>query len=78
METKDLLRFLNRLEEHKIYYKLGKVRNDAIMVEVVVPGERWEVEFMEDGTVGVEKFLSDGGVRYDEKELAILFREFGD
>lgn len=78
MEVKDLLHFLNRLEKNKIYYRLEKVRGEAIMVEVAVPGERWEVEFLEDGTVDVEKFVSDGGDIYDEKELEILFRNFGD
>lgn len=72
MGIKELLQFLNRLEEHKIYYKLEKVRNEAIMVEVVVPGQRWEVEFMDDGTVEVEKFISDGGY-YVEKEIERLF-----
>ena len=33
------------------------------MVEVVVPGERWEVEFLQDGTVDVEVFKSDGDFR---------------
>lgn len=32
--------FLNLLEENQIYYKLNKVRAEAIMVEVAVPGER--------------------------------------
>ena len=56
------LRFLNRLEEEKIYYRLNKVREEAVMVEIAVPGERWEVEFMEDGSVEVERFVSTDGV----------------
>lgn len=56
------LRFLNRLEEEKIYYRLNKVREEAVMAEIAVPGERWEVEFMEDGSVQVERFVSEGGV----------------
>ncbi len=44
VHMKKLIGFLERLEEKKIYYKLNKVR-DAIMVEVAIPGERWEVEF---------------------------------
>ena len=44
-----LLRFLNMLEEKSIYYRLNKVREEAVMVEIAVPGERWEVEFMENG-----------------------------
>ena len=40
---KGLIDFLNKLEARKIYFKLNKVRPDAIMVEVAVPGQRWEV-----------------------------------
>jgi len=35
------------------------------MIEVTVPGQRWEIEFLEDGTVDIEKFISDGKM-YDE------------
>ena len=59
---KQFLRFLNRLEEEKIYYRLNKVREEAVMAEIAVPGERWEVEFMEDGSVEVERFVSADGV----------------
>ena len=73
----NLLEFLNKLEEKNIYYQLNKIREEAIMVEVVVPGQRWEIEFLDDGTVGVEKFISDKDF-YDESELNGLFREFRD
>lgn len=68
---------MNQLEEKQIYYKINKVRKDAIMVEVAVPGQRWEIEFMEDGTVEIEKFISDGDY-YDEQELEVLLRDFAD
>ena len=42
-----LLDFLNKLEDNHIYYRLNKVR-DAILVEIAVPGARWEVEFLRD------------------------------
>lgn len=35
METKEFIIFLNKLENSKIFYKLEKVRNEIIMVEVV-------------------------------------------
>jgi hypothetical protein len=54
---KDLINFLNKLEVNNIFYKLNKVRNDAIMVEIAVPGQRWEVEFMADGTVRLKNLL---------------------
>ncbi|WP_082446671.1 hypothetical protein [Cytobacillus solani] len=75
MGIKELIHFLNKLEESKIFYKLNKVRNEAIMVEIAVPGQRWEVEFMEDGTVEIEKFISDSNF-YDLKEIEKLFRDF--
>jgi hypothetical protein len=77
MENRNLNDFLNRLEEVGIFYKLDKVREEAVMVEVAVPGQHWEVEFMDDGSVEIEKFLSDGDM-YDEKELKTLFRDFSD
>ena len=69
--------FLNKLDEKSIFYKLGKVREEAVMVEVAVPGQRWEIEFLDDGTVDIEKFLSDGHI-YDETELNTLIRDFAD
>lgn len=53
-----LLDFLNKLEQHGVYYRLNHVR-DSIMVELAIPGERWEVEFMRDSSVEVEKFIND-------------------
>ena len=74
---KDINKFLNFLEENKIYYRLNKIRHESILVEVAVPGQRWEIEFMEDGTLVIEKFLSDGSL-YDESELQNLFEQFKD
>ena len=56
---RDLLTFLNMLYEQKIYHRLSKAREDAIMVEISVPGQRWEVEFMKDGSIEIEKFFEE-------------------
>lgn len=77
MELKEFISFLNKLEGNSIFFKLNKVRNEAIMVEVSVPGQRWEIEFLEDGTVDIEKFISDKDM-YDVNELETLFKEFSD
>ncbi|WP_235822092.1 hypothetical protein [Gottfriedia luciferensis] len=45
------------------------------MVEVTVPGQRWEIEIMNDGTIEIEKFISDGDF-YDAIELEVLIKEF--
>ncbi|MED4402294.1 hypothetical protein ABET41_12815 [Metabacillus fastidiosus] len=77
MGLKKLINFLNKLENNNIFYKLNKVRNEAIMVEVAVPGQRWEIEFMENGTVEIEKFISDGNY-YGTDEIDFLLENFSD
>jgi len=62
-----LLDFLARLDENNIWYKLGHYR-DTINVEVDFPGEKWEVEFFDDGQVEFERFVGDGKM-YDENAL---------
>jgi hypothetical protein len=52
------------------------------MVEVAVPGERWEIEFNTYGeenycNVEIEKFRSDGTM-FGEDELDVLYRFFLD
>ena len=47
------------------------------MVEIPVPGERWEVEFFDDEHVEVEVFKVDGYMR-DEGALEDLFARFTD
>jgi hypothetical protein len=73
----DLLSFVQRLKAAKIFYRLSDPTDGAIMVEVAVPGERWEIEFHEDGQIGVESFVSSGGVRSQEA-LDDLFKKFSD
>ena len=80
----ELIELLERLEEKKIYYKLNKTRDDTIMVEVAVPGQRWEIEYNTYGKspefackIEIEKFVSNG-ILYDESELEVLFRDFSD
>jgi hypothetical protein len=71
-----LLDFLDRLENEKVWHRLDRIR-DAILVEVSVPGEKWEIEFFADGHVEVERFRSDGQIGGDEM-LDVLFRDFSD
>ena len=48
-----LLAFLAELDRRRIFFRLSRVRPEAIMVEIAVPGERWEVEFLADGQLEV-------------------------
>ncbi|MDP9372995.1 MAG: hypothetical protein M3Q65_11210 [Chloroflexota bacterium] len=70
------LLFLEQLEQANIRYRLEHVR-DSLMVVAVVPGQRWEIEFFEDGHVEVERFLSSGEIQ-GEEILQSLIVEHGD
>ncbi len=72
-----LTTFLKRLEEAHIHYTLASHREDAIMVLVTVPGARWEVEFLGDGSIEVERFLSNGEI-CGEEALRELWTRYAD
>ena len=72
----DLIDFLDRLEDKRMCYRLSKTR-DSIMVEVPVPGQRWEIEFMANGTIEIEKFFTEVTL-CGEEEIEVLFRDFAD
>jgi hypothetical protein len=72
-----LLTFLDELRAARIHYELRQRRDRAIMVEVAVPGERWEIEFLEDGSVEVEVFRSDGRI-HDASALGDLLARHSD
>jgi hypothetical protein len=76
-QFKRLLDFIRRLDAASISYRLTSIRPDSVCVDVHVPFERWEVEFMEEGWVEIERFKSNGHIG-DETELAVLFRDFSD
>ena len=47
------------------------------MLQVAVPGERWEIELMKSGELEIEKFKTDGTI-HDESALTELFERFTD
>jgi hypothetical protein len=73
----DLLKLLARLKAAHIYYRLSDPTDGAVMIEVSVPGERWEIEVHEDGRTSVEVFVSSRGVQGSEL-LQQLFDRFSD
>jgi hypothetical protein len=72
-----LASFLEELREASIHFTVRSVRPQAIMVNVSVPGERWEVEFLDDGSIEVERFVTTGSLS-DASALPDLFRRFSD
>jgi hypothetical protein len=73
----NLLAFLMKLDDRKIHFALKQIRPESILVDIAVPGERWEVEFMQDGSVEIERFVSDGSIDGRER-LDDLFARFSD
>jgi hypothetical protein len=69
--------FLVKLEEAQIHYQMTSVRDGAVMVQVAVPGERWEIEFFPDSPPEVEVFHT-GGVVTGKEMLDRLLAEHGD
>lgn len=74
------LDLLRRLEEAQIHFRLRQSRDDALMIEANVPGERWEIEFVDyddEVQIEIERFVSNGHID-DESALHELFEKFSD
>ncbi|UUY02034.1 hypothetical protein LRS13_15070 [Svornostia abyssi] len=71
----DVAEFTARLEGAAISYRVDNVRPGSTMFCIAVPGERWEVEFLEDGTSDIEIFRSDGTI-LGKEALDVLFSKF--
>jgi hypothetical protein len=67
-----MLAFLERLNAAEISYTMEHSRDDAIMITAFAPGEYWEIEFIANGDVDIERYRSDGHIA-DESVLAELF-----
>ncbi|HEU0284390.1 MAG TPA: hypothetical protein VFR52_04520 [Sphingomicrobium sp.] len=59
--------FIRELDASRTHYEVTSVREGAVMVEVTLPGERWEVEFFENRDPEIEVFVSDGTIHGPEK-----------
>jgi hypothetical protein len=70
-----LLDFLNRLDQAHISYQLRNTRPDSVMIDISLPGWRWEVEFMADGSIDIERYRSVAGVENDPGLLETLFED---
>jgi hypothetical protein len=54
--------FRRELERRHVAHEFRIVRVEALMMSVAVPGERWEIEFFDDGRIELERFISQGVV----------------
>ena len=49
-----------RLDEAEVYYETRSYRDDAFSFLVHLPGKYWEIDVLEDGTIDLEMFTSQG------------------
>ena len=72
-----LLSFLERLDRAKIPYSMRHSRDNAVMIVAFAPGEYWEIEFLEDDDIEIERYRSNGHID-DESVLEELFALWSD
>ena len=72
-----MLALLERLDKLRVPYHVRHSREDAIMVVAHAPGQYWEIEFLADGDVDIERYRSDGEID-DESILQELFDLWSD
>jgi hypothetical protein len=70
-----ILAFIRRLEDAGLSYQTAAYREGALSVVVRVPGQYWEVDFLDDGEIDIERFASNGHID-DESVLEELFAQF--
>ena len=69
---KILLALADRLKAAGIHHEVTRYRDDGVSIIAAVPGERWEIDVLDDGEVVVEVYKSQGGCR-GEDALKDLF-----
>lgn len=72
-----LMALVRELEAAQISFRVTHHRYDGITIEATVPGERWEIDVLEDGDVDFERFVSTGGVQ-SEDVLAEFIARFAE
>lgn len=72
-----LFDIVRQLDEAKISYLVTKYRYDAVSIIAHVPGERWEIDVVEDGDVDFERFVSNGEM-LERKDLDKFIARFAD
>lgn len=76
-EVDSLHTLLTRLQRASIHHVVRHDREGAVSIDVVVPGERWEIDVLDDGSIEIEVFKSDGTI-FGESKLKDMFARFTD
>lgn len=70
-----LFEFIDFLEEKGIYHELKHFQKDIITVELDLPGEKWEIDFNDEGIYYIERFVLDESIRQEDM-MEYLMEEF--
>ena len=73
----DVTALAERLRAVGIHFDVAVDSAQSVMFVVSVPGERWEIELMADGSMEIEVFRSNGEI-FDASKLDELFERFSD
>ncbi len=71
---KKLLALSDQLKAANIHHEVTRYRDDGVSIIANVPGERWEIDVLDDGEVIVEVYKSQGGCRGEEALKDLLER----
>jgi hypothetical protein len=74
---KKLLALSDQLKAANIHHEVTRYREDGVSIIATVPGERWEIDVLDDGEIVVEVYKSQGGCR-GEEALKDLFDRYSD
>ena len=75
LQLKKLGRIEQLLTKAGIHFVRNDYREGAVSLFATVPGQRWEIDVMDDGEVEVECFKSDGAL-LDEAAFKELVKTF--
>ena len=74
---KKLLALSDQLKAANIHHEVTRYREDGVSIIATVPGERWEIDVLDDGEIVVEVYKSQGNCR-GEEALKELFERHSD
>lgn len=72
-----LMDIIRRLEAAQIHFAVTHYRAGAVSIQATVPGERWEIDVLDDGRVDFERFVSTDDIQ-DEDVLHVAIAKFAE
>lgn len=63
------------LHDADIHFICANYRTDAISFLATIPGERWEIDILEDGEVELERFITKSKIEDENKLKALVVKQ---